>query len=217
MSATCHTSRSHPGLALARARRRRRRGDLREPFVAIAAERDDHDGADGRGGIVCRCPREAADPGTRARRLAGVLPGAGDASAVRRLEHQDGAVAARLRRGSGGGGWNGKFRGTGNGGLGGGAGVDAGALANGVRRGYATAGHNTGHEGDSSYAMIASREDQGLRLPVGARNDGRVEGDHQSVLRHGAHAVVHGGRRRRHDRGAQLGAAVSRTTTTRSP
>ena len=49
--------------------------------------------------------------------------------------------------------WNGKFRGTGNGGLGGGAGVAAGALANGVRRGYATAGNNTGHEGDSSYAM----------------------------------------------------------------
>jgi feruloyl esterase len=53
----------------------------------------------------------------------------------------------------GGGGWNGKFRGTGNGGLGGGAGVNANGLANGVRRGYATAGNNTGHEGDSSYAM----------------------------------------------------------------
>jgi feruloyl esterase len=50
-------------------------------------------------------------------------------------------------------GWNGKFRGTGNGGLGGGAGVNVNALANGVRLGYATAGHNTGHEGDSSYAL----------------------------------------------------------------
>ena len=49
--------------------------------------------------------------------------------------------------------WNGKFRGTGNGGLGGGATVGAGPLANGVRLGYATAGNNTGHEGDSSYAM----------------------------------------------------------------
>jgi len=49
--------------------------------------------------------------------------------------------------------WNGKFRGTGNGGLGGGAGVNAGALANGIRRGYAVAGNNTGHEGDSSYAL----------------------------------------------------------------
>jgi len=49
--------------------------------------------------------------------------------------------------------WNGKLRGTGNGGLGGGAGINAGALANGVRRGYATAGNNTGHEGDSSYAI----------------------------------------------------------------
>jgi len=50
-------------------------------------------------------------------------------------------------------GWNGNFRGTGNGGLGGGVGVNPAALANGVRRGYATAGNNTGHEGDSSYAL----------------------------------------------------------------
>jgi feruloyl esterase len=49
--------------------------------------------------------------------------------------------------------WNGKFRGTGNGGLGGGAGVNAGTLANSVRLGYAVAGNNTGHEGDSSYAI----------------------------------------------------------------
>lgn len=49
--------------------------------------------------------------------------------------------------------WNGKFRGTGNGGLGGGTGANANALANGVRRGYATAGNNTGHQGDSSYAL----------------------------------------------------------------
>jgi feruloyl esterase len=49
--------------------------------------------------------------------------------------------------------WNGKLKGTGNGGLGGGTAVGAGALANGVRRGYATAGNNTGHAGDSSYAL----------------------------------------------------------------
>ncbi len=49
--------------------------------------------------------------------------------------------------------WNGKLRGTGNGGLGGGAAVGAGALANGVRLGYATTGNNTGHEGDSRYAI----------------------------------------------------------------
>src|SRR5436190_7368714 len=49
--------------------------------------------------------------------------------------------------------WDGKFRGTGNGGLGGGAAVNANPLANGVRLGYATAGNNTGHEGDSSYAI----------------------------------------------------------------
>jgi feruloyl esterase len=49
--------------------------------------------------------------------------------------------------------WNGKLRGTGNGGLGGGAAVNPGALANGVRLGYATAGNNTGHEGDSRYAI----------------------------------------------------------------
>jgi feruloyl esterase len=51
------------------------------------------------------------------------------------------------------GSWNGKLRGTGNGGLGGGAGVNAGALATGVRLGYATTGNNTGHEGDSRYAL----------------------------------------------------------------
>ena len=50
-------------------------------------------------------------------------------------------------------GWNGKYKGTGNGGLGGGTAVGAGALANGVRRHYATAGNNTGHAGDSSYAL----------------------------------------------------------------
>src|SRR5881409_2723482 len=49
--------------------------------------------------------------------------------------------------------WNGKLRGTGNGGLGGGAAVNPGGLANSVRLGYAVAGNNTGHEGDSRYAM----------------------------------------------------------------
>lgn len=50
-------------------------------------------------------------------------------------------------------GWTGKLRGTGNGGLGGGTGANANALAAGVRRGYATVGSNTGHEGNSSYAI----------------------------------------------------------------
>jgi feruloyl esterase len=50
-------------------------------------------------------------------------------------------------------GWNGKFRGTGNGGLGGGTGANPAQLAAGLRSGYATAGNNTGHEGDSSYAL----------------------------------------------------------------
>src|SRR5262249_6985246 len=49
--------------------------------------------------------------------------------------------------------WNGKFRGTGNGGLGGGPTVNVNPLGNAVRLGYAAAGNNTGHEGDSSYAM----------------------------------------------------------------
>jgi len=49
--------------------------------------------------------------------------------------------------------WNGKLRGTGNGGLGGGVAVNAGNLGGGVRLGYATAGNNTGHEGDSKYAL----------------------------------------------------------------
>ena len=50
-------------------------------------------------------------------------------------------------------GWNGKLRGTGNGGLGGGTGANPAALSNGVRLGYATVGTNTGHEGNSSYAI----------------------------------------------------------------
>ena len=50
-------------------------------------------------------------------------------------------------------GWNGKLRGTGNGGLGGGTGANPNALAAGVRRGYVAVGSNTGHEGNSSYAL----------------------------------------------------------------
>lgn len=49
--------------------------------------------------------------------------------------------------------WNGELRGTGNGGLGGGVAVNPNPLANAIRQGYATAGNNTGHEGDSSYAL----------------------------------------------------------------
>jgi feruloyl esterase len=49
--------------------------------------------------------------------------------------------------------WNGKLRGTGNGGLGGGAAANPAPLAAGVRLGYAVAGNNTGHEGDSRYAI----------------------------------------------------------------
>ena len=49
--------------------------------------------------------------------------------------------------------WNGKLRGTGNGGLGGGTAPAPNALAAGVRRGYTTVGSNTGHEGNSSYAL----------------------------------------------------------------
>src|SRR3954465_13722652 len=62
--------------------------DMREPVVALAAEYENHDGANGRGRIVCR-----ARGWTRARELqrpAGVLPRAGDAHAVERFRHQDG-------------------------------------------------------------------------------------------------------------------------------
>jgi feruloyl esterase len=48
--------------------------------------------------------------------------------------------------------WNGKYEGTGNGGWGGA--IEPGELAAGVRRGYATASTDTGHEGASaSFAM----------------------------------------------------------------
>ena len=49
--------------------------------------------------------------------------------------------------------WNGKLQGVGNGGMGGGVGVNPVLLAGGVRRGYATVGTNSGHEGDSTYAI----------------------------------------------------------------
>jgi feruloyl esterase len=49
--------------------------------------------------------------------------------------------------------WNGKLRGTGNGGLGGGTGASPRALANAMRGGYVSVGTNTGHQGDSSYAI----------------------------------------------------------------
>lgn len=49
--------------------------------------------------------------------------------------------------------WNGKLRGTGNGGLGGGTGASPRALAQAMSLGYATTGTNTGHQGDSSYAV----------------------------------------------------------------
>jgi len=49
--------------------------------------------------------------------------------------------------------WNGKFFGVGNGGLGGGAEVSPVGLANALRMGYAASGNNTGHAGDSRYAL----------------------------------------------------------------
>jgi len=49
--------------------------------------------------------------------------------------------------------WNRKFLGIGNGGLGGGAGMNPAPLANAIRMGYAGASNNTGHDGDSSYAL----------------------------------------------------------------
>ena len=45
-------------------------------------------------------------------------------------------------------GWNGKFQGVGNGGWNGN--IDTNALANGLRRGYATASTDTGHVGNSA-------------------------------------------------------------------
>ena len=49
--------------------------------------------------------------------------------------------------------WNGKLQGFGNPGLGGGVGVNPVVLAGGARRGYASVGTNSGHEGDSTYAI----------------------------------------------------------------
>jgi feruloyl esterase len=45
-------------------------------------------------------------------------------------------------------GWNGKYRGVGNGGFAGS--IDFNSMGNNVRRGYATAGTDTGHEGEAA-------------------------------------------------------------------
>ena len=85
-------------------------------------------------------------------------------------------------------GWNGKFRGTGNGGLGGGAGVNAGQLAAGVRAGYAAAGNNTGHDGDSSYAMDHPEKIKDFGYRSAHEMTVASKGVDQGVLRHGAEA-----------------------------
>ena len=105
--------------------------------------------------------------------------------------------------------WNGKLRGTGNGGLGGGATVGAGPLANGVRLGYATAGNNTGHEGDSSYAMTHPEQikDFGYRSAheMTVASKALIKAYYDAPLQ----VFGHGGSRRRNDRGAERGAAIS--------
>ena len=118
---------------------------------AVAAA-GDHHVRDGRGRRTrCRLRRRAAAGparrrGQSVRRSAGGVPRRGDAAAERRLRHQDGAVAAR-RRGTASSaapataGW-------------------AAAPASTPTRWPAASGaatrrpaHNTGHEGDSSYAL----------------------------------------------------------------
>ena len=104
--------------------------------------------------------------------------------------------------------WNGKFRGTGNGGLGGGTGANPNQLAAGVRAGYATAGHNTGHEGDSSYALDHPEKikDFGYRS-THERPD--VQGADRSTPR-GACRLGGG---RRGDRALSSAQLIPRTTT----
>ena len=55
-----------------------------------------------------------------------------------------------------------------------------------LKRGYATASTNTGHDGpggDASFAPRTPRESHRLRLPRGPRNDREGQGDHRRVLR----------------------------------
>ena len=138
---------------------------MRKSFVAVDRQHHSHSGANrGGGGIRAAGPRwcaAAAPAGGRGRgpqftdlpafcRVQATLKPTSDSDIKMELwlpASADGSGEAGRTR------WNGKFRGTGNGGLGGGAGVNANALANGLRAGYAAAGHNTGHDGDSSYAL----------------------------------------------------------------
>ena len=77
-------------------------------------------------------------------------------------------------------------------------------------RGLRDGGSQHGARGRLELRAGPSRKDQGLRLPVHARDDRDGQGVDQGLLRPRGAPVVHGGRRRRHDRGAQFRAALSR-------
>ena len=76
--------------------------------------------------------------------------------------------------------WNGKFLAVGNGGWAGNIELDA--MAAGLRRGYAAASNDTGHQDAGAAFALPSREGRRFRLPRDARDDGAVESRHRELL-----------------------------------
>ena len=125
-----------------------------------------------------RSRRQGRGIGSAAR----ALPRGGDAEAVERFEHRNGAVAAGET-------WNGKFLAVGNGGWAGNVPTDAMVGRPSPR--LRPAANDTGHKGGSAAVRRgASREADRLRLPRDARDDRPVEGDDPGLLPPRAAALV---------------------------
>ena len=113
--------------------------------------------------------------------------------------------------------WNGKFAGVGNGGWAGT--ISFGALGDQLRRGYATASTNTGHEAAPGveHGPVRAREARTadrLRVPLASRDGAQGEEPGAGVLRQAGRALVlHRllvGRLRRPDGGAALSRRLRR-------
>ena len=125
------------------------RGDVRVHRRVEPAEREGHDGAAGRAGRVClRAPRASV----RCRSSRGCLEFCRVAATLTPSSDSDIKIEVWLPAS----GWNGKFQAVGNGGWNGN--VPYAALANAVIAGYATAGTDTGHVGNTAAFALGHPE-----------------------------------------------------------
>ena len=180
----------------------RRRG-VRQARLDEAAGRHGHQRRAGgrRADAVSSRPWRRGGPASQpVRRPAGGVPCRGDAQALERFRHQDGAVAARIlerqvpRHGKRRPGrWH------------------AVAQRAGRRCAPRLCHRVAQHRSRWGFQLCdgAPRADQGLRLSRHARDDRGLEGADSRLLRQAAERLLHGRGRRRHHRGAQLGTALS--------